>query len=167
MNFIDYVILVILVVSFLLGYARGFLTEAIGLISWLAGLWLAWHFAPAVEPYLGGLVRDPPLSTWTARIVILLAVLVTGWLIASICSYFIQQSGISLMLDRILGVLFGVIRGIVLVSVLAMFGMQLQLNRTDWWEDSRFMPYAAEVATWLKGFATAAAGGKSSADVAS
>lgn len=167
MNFIDYVILVILVVSFLLGYARGFLTEAIGLISWLAGLWLAWHFAPAVEPYLGGLVRDPPLSTWTARIVILFAVLVTGWLIASICSYFIQQSGISLMLDRILGVLFGVIRGIVLVSVLAMFGMQLQLNRTDWWEDSRFMPYAAEVATWLKGFATAAAGGKSSADVAS
>jgi membrane protein required for colicin V production len=164
MNLIDYVLVIILVVSFVLGYARGFLTEAIGLISWLAGLWLAWHFAYLVEPHLGGLVREPPLSTWTARVAILLTVLVIGWLISGVCSYFIQQSGVSLMLDRILGVLFGLIRGVILAAMLAMFGMQLQLNRTDWWEDSRFLPYAAEVATWLKGFADAAAGEKVAAE---
>jgi membrane protein required for colicin V production len=156
MNFIDYAILIILLVSLFLGFFRGFLSEAIGLISWLGGLWLAWHYAYVVEPHLGGMLSQAPLGTWAARAIILLAVLVIGWLIAGIASYFAHQSGISLMLDRLLGVLFGCIRGMVLISVAVMLGLQVQLDRTDWWRASRFMPIAVEVSGWIKGFADSA-----------
>ncbi len=156
MNFIDYAILIVLVVSLFLGFFRGFLNEAIGLISWLGGLWLAWHYAYLVEPHLGGLLSEPPLGTWAARLVILVGVLVLGWLVAGIASYFAHQSGISLMLDRLLGVLFGLIRGVVLISIAVMLGTQVQLDRTDWWRASRFMPVASEVAGWVKAFADSA-----------
>jgi membrane protein required for colicin V production len=156
MNFIDYLILAILLLSLFVGYFRGFLGEAISLISWLGGVWLAWHYAYLLEPHLGGLVSQPPFSTWAARTLLLLAALVTGWIIGGIVSYFANQSGISLMLDRLLGVLFGVIRGMVLVAVIVMLAKQVQLDRTDWWKNSRFMPIAAEVSEWIKGFADSA-----------
>jgi membrane protein required for colicin V production len=156
MNFIDYLILGIVLLSLFVGYFRGFLGEAISLISWLGGLWLAWHYAHLIEPHLGGLIAKPPLSTWAARALMLLAVLVIGWIISGIVAYFANQSGISLMLDRLLGMLFGAIRGMVLVAVFVMLAKQVQLDRTSWWQDSRFMPIASEVSDWVKGFADSA-----------
>lgn|GEM_PF-562836 len=156
MNFIDYLILAIVLLSLFVGYFRGFIGEAISLISWLGGLWLAWHYAYVLEPHLGGLVAHPPASTWAARTLMLLAVLVIGWIIAGIVAYFANQSGISLMLDRLLGMLFGAIRGMVLVAIFVMLAKQVQLDRTDWWQSSRFMPIAAEVSDWVKGFADSA-----------
>ncbi|MGC3982315.1 MAG: CvpA family protein [Steroidobacteraceae bacterium] len=156
MNFIDYLILAVLVVSLLLGFFRGFLGEAISLISWLGGLWLAWHYAYLIEPHLTGLIAKPPLNTWAARTIMLLAVLVIGWLTGAVVTYFVHQSGISLMLDRLLGMLFGFIRGVVLVSVAVMLGMQVRLESADWWQGSRFMPIAVEVSGWVKGFADSA-----------
>jgi len=156
MNAIDYLILIVLLVSLFLGFFRGFLGEAISLLSWLGGIWLAWRYAYVIEPHLGGLIAEPPLNTWAARTIMFLTVLVTGWLIGGIVTYFAHQSGISLMLDRLLGMLFGVIRGMVLVAVMVMLSMQVQLQRTDWWQKSRFMPIAVEVAGWVTGFADSA-----------
>lgn len=156
MNFIDYLILAVLLVSLFLGYFRGFLGEAISLISWLGGLWLAWHYAHLLQPHLGGLLANPPVNVWAARTVMLLAVLVVGWLIGGIVGYFANQSGISLMLDRLLGMLFGAIRGMVLVAVAVMLGKQLQLDGASWWQRSRFMPIAEDVSGWVKGFADSA-----------
>jgi membrane protein required for colicin V production len=156
MNAIDYLLIAILLVSLFLGFFRGFLNEAIALISWLGGLWLAWHYAYMVVPHLGGLVKQAPWNIWTGRLLIMLSVLVLGWLIAGIASYFAHQSGISLMLDRLLGVLFGVIRGLVIIAIAVMLALQVQLDRTDWWRGSRFMPIAVEVSGWIKGFADSA-----------
>jgi membrane protein required for colicin V production len=156
MNFIDYLILAIVLLSLFVGYFRGFIGEAISLISWLCGLWLAWHYAHLIEPHLGGLIAEPPLSTWAARILLLLAVLVIGWVIGGMVAYFANQSGISLMLDRLLGTLFGAIRGVILVAIIVMLAKQVQLDRTTWWQSSRFMPIAAEVSGWIKGFAESA-----------
>ena len=70
MNGADYLILGVLVLSMLLGFLRGFVREAIGVISWLGGLWLAWRYAHVLEPYLGGSIGQPPVSTWAARALI-------------------------------------------------------------------------------------------------
>lgn len=157
MNFIDYLILITLLVSVILGFFRGFLREAIGLLSWLGGLWLAWHFAYVLEPYLGGQLADPPFNVWAARGILLLSCLIVGWLIGNIVSYFMAQSGVSLMLDRLIGVLFGFIRGAVLVAVAVLLAREVDLQQSSWWHRSYILPLATEVSGWVKSFADSGA----------
>lgn len=153
MNGADYLILGVLGLSMLLGLLRGFVREAIGLLSWLGGLWLAWRYAHVLEPYMGGSIGEPPLSTWAARTLIVIAVLVIGWLIAGILSYTLRHSGLSIMVDRLLGLVTGFLRGAVVVAVFVLLGQFVQLTQTSWWKSSRLMPYAAEGAGWLQSFA--------------
>jgi membrane protein required for colicin V production len=156
MNFVDYLMIAVVVISLVFGFFRGFLRESVSLIAWLGGLWLAWHFGPRVEPHLGGLVAHPPASVWVARAIVLFGVLIVGWIVGSILSYFIHQSGVSLMLDRMMGTIFGFIRGVVLISVAVILGQLMQLNSTPWWSKSKLMPTAVEVSGWIKGFAETA-----------
>lgn len=153
MSGIDYLILAVLVASTLLGAIRGFVREAIGLLAWLGGLWLAWRYAPLLEPHLGGMVGEPPVSTWTARALIVLAVLIVGWLVAGILGYFLRHSGLTLLVDRTLGMFFGAVRGAVVIAVFVMLGEFVELNRVEWWRQSKLLPYSAELATWIQSFA--------------
>ena len=153
MNGADYLILGVLVLSMLLGLLRGFVREAIGVISWLGGLWLAWRYAHVVEPLLAGRVGDPPVSIWAARTLIVLAVLVIGWILAGLLGYMLRHSGLSIMVDRLLGLFTGFVRGAVVVAVFVLLGEFVQLTQTSWWRSSRLMPYASEAAGWLQSFA--------------
>lgn len=153
MNGADFLILGVIVLSMLLGLIRGFVREAIAVLAWLGGLWFAWRYAPALEPYLGGSIGEPPVSTWAARTLIVLGVLVIGWLLAGILSYFLRHSGLSIMVDRLLGLFFGVVRGAVVIAVFVLLGQFVELNRVEWWKDSRLLPYASELAGWIQAFA--------------
>jgi membrane protein required for colicin V production len=165
MNAADYLIVGVLFASMLLGMLRGFVREAIGLLAWLGGLWLAWRYAPYLEPLLGGTVGSPPVSLWTARALILLGVLVIGWLIAGILGYLLRHSALSVLVDRILGLVFGTVRGAVVIAVFVMLGEFVELNRVDWWKRSHLLPYASELAGWIQSFAET--GMKAVADVPS
>lgn len=153
MNGADYLILGVLFLAMLLGFIRGFVREAIGVIAWLGGLWLAWRYAYVVEPLLAGRVGDPPVSTWAARTLIVFAVLIIGWIVAGLLSYMLRHSGLSIMVDRLLGLATGFVRGAVVVAVFVMLGQFVQLTQTSWWKGSQLIPYAAEAAGWLQSFA--------------
>jgi membrane protein required for colicin V production len=153
MNGADFLILGVLLLSMLIGFLRGFVREAIGVLAWIGGLWIAWRYAPALEPYLGGVLEEPPASTWGARIIIVAGVLVVGWVFAGLLGYFLRHSGLSIMVDRLLGLFFGFLRGGVVIAVLVLLGEFLELDRVDWWTESSFMPYASEAAGWLQTFA--------------
>jgi membrane protein required for colicin V production len=156
MNPADYAILAVLVVSLIMGMVRGFMREALALLAWLGGLWLAWRFADAVKPFLGGLLAEEPQRTWAARALVLLAVLLLAWLLAAVLSYFIHQSGLSITLDRVLGMVFGLIRGAVLVALIVMVGNLVQLDQMRWWKKSTLLPYASDVSHWITQFADTA-----------
>lgn len=153
MNAADYLIVGVLLASMLLGMLRGFVREAVGLLAWLGGLWLAWRYAPQLEPFLGGMVGKPPVSLWTARALVVLGVLVIGWLISGILGYFLRHSALSVLVDRLLGLVFGTVRGAVVIAVFVMLGEFVELNRVDWWKRSHLLPYASELASWIQSFA--------------
>ena len=73
MTTVDYALIAIVLISMLFGAIRGFLRESVALLGWLVGLWLAWRYAPAVQPYLGGSLTDTDLQVWVARLILLLA----------------------------------------------------------------------------------------------
>jgi membrane protein required for colicin V production len=153
MNAVDYLILIVLAISMLLGMYRGFVRESIGLLSWLGGLWLAWRYAPLVEPLLGGSLSEEPVRTWAARTLIVVAVVLVGWLVAAVLGYLVRHSGLSLTVDRLLGMVFGVLRGAVVIAALVLLAQFAQLDQVKWWKKSLLLPYASECAGWIEAFA--------------
>jgi membrane protein required for colicin V production len=152
MNGADYLIIGVLAFSMLLGLFRGFVRESIALLAWLGGLWLAWRYAPLVEPLFREALEEPA-SLWAARAIIVISVLILGWLLAALLSYFLRHSALSIMVDRLLGMFFGVVRGAVVIAVVIFLAQFAQLEQTSWWKNSRLLPYAVEAAGWIETFA--------------
>jgi membrane protein required for colicin V production len=145
----DVLILLILLGSTLIGLLRGFVREAASLAFWIVAIWAAWKFGPVVEPHLGGLLADPKVAPWVGRLVILVLVLLLGWVIGMLLSYFTRSAGLG-PLDRVIGLLFGIVRGMVLVGLMIIGGELLHLNQEDWWNRSKLVPYGEAVGDWLR-----------------
>jgi membrane protein required for colicin V production len=145
----DVFILLVLLGSTLIGALRGFIREAVSLVFWVIAVWAAWKFGPVIEPHLGGYLANPNIAPWVGRLVILVLVLLIGWLIGMFLSYFTRAMGLG-VLDRVIGLLFGIMRGMVLVGLLVIGGELLRLNQEDWWAHSRLMPFAETVGDWLR-----------------
>jgi membrane protein required for colicin V production len=149
---VDYVLIAIVAISLLFGVIRGFLRESVALLGWLVGLWLAWHYSAEVVPYLGGALAGTELQVWVARLIILLAVIITAWLIGSLLGYLVQRSGLTLGVDRILGGVFGLVRGAVIVGFAVILADAAEMRDESWWQQSRLMPLGVEMASVLRGY---------------
>jgi membrane protein required for colicin V production len=152
MTTVDYIIVAALLLSTVFGAIRGFLRESVALLGWLVGLWLAWRYADRVEPYLGGAMRDTLLQPWVARLVVLFAVVIAAWLLGNLLSYLVQRSGLTLGVDRLLGGLFGIVRGAVIVGFAVMLAQAAELQSETWWRSSRLLPLGQEMANVLRGY---------------
>ena len=149
MNAADYVVIAGIALSAVWGAVRGFLREAIALATWLVALFVGWHFAPALEPHLGGLLADPAVRPWAARIIIVALVLLAGMIIGVAVGHFVRRS-IFDGTDRFLGFLFGAARGAVLLGVFVILGRLLHLESQGWWRHSLLIPYGHSIANGLQ-----------------
>jgi membrane protein required for colicin V production len=152
MTTVDYILAATVLLSVLFGAVRGFLRESVALLGWLVGLWLAWRYAYVLEPYLGGHLAGTELQGWVARGAVLLAVVVASWMLGALLSYLVQRSGLTLGVDRLLGGLFGLVRGAVIVGFAVMLGQAADLGTEPWWRGSRLMPLVEEMASVLRGY---------------
>jgi membrane protein required for colicin V production len=145
----DALIVLVLLGSTIIGLLRGFVREAVSLVFWVVAIWAAWKFGPIVEPHLGGLLADPKVAPWVGRLVILVLVLLAGWVVGMLMSYFTRSLGLGVM-DRVIGLLFGIVRGGVLVGLMIIGGELLHLNHEAWWNRSKLVPYGEKVGDWLR-----------------
>jgi membrane protein required for colicin V production len=153
----DHIFAIILLVSGAVGFFRGFIRESIALAAWLVGLWLAWHFAYVVNPWLGGALSEPGVREWTGRAIVLLLVLLFGALVGSVVSHFARRAVGLAAMDRTLGAAFGLARGVIVVGLLVLAARAADLDLEPWWERTRSMPAAEVVANWLERYAAPAA----------
>ncbi|WP_415402624.1 CvpA family protein [Tateyamaria sp. SN3-11] len=120
---IDGVVAVVIILSALLAYGRGFVREAMAIAGWIAAAILAFLFAPRVEP----LVREIPvvgdfladsceLSIIGAFALVFAVALIVVSLFTPLFSSLVQRSALG-GLDQGLGFLFGVARGVLLVAI--------------------------------------------------
>jgi membrane protein required for colicin V production len=128
---------------------RGFVREAVALVFWIVAIWAAWHFGPLVEPHLGGLLAGPAVRPWVGRLVVLVLVIVAGGIVGMLLSHFLRAVAFG-SLDRVMGVLFGFARGVVLVGLMVICGELLHLNHEPWWRQSTLIPYGETVGDWLR-----------------
>lgn len=123
LTIIDGIVALVIVLSALLAYSRGFVREVLAIGGWIVAAILAFIFAPQVEP----LVKEVPvagdflaetcaLSMLAAAAAVFALTLVVTSLITPLFSSAIQRSALG-GLDQGAGFLFGVARGILLVAI--------------------------------------------------
>ena len=149
---VDYVIVLLALLSVLIGVWRGFTTEALSLLTLLAAIGLAWLLAPGVEPHLGDWAAGGEARLWAARFIIFVVVLALGGLAQWLARKLIRGTGLT-SVDRTLGAIFGFLRAAVVLGLAVLVLQFTELDREQWWQDARLRPYAEQAAEAVKYYA--------------
>jgi membrane protein required for colicin V production len=147
---VDYIILAILIISAIMGLVRGLLREAVAVITWFLAIVLAWYFAESLAAHLGGVLVGSPLRIWAARTIIFVGVLLLGGAVGVVLGHYVRVSMFAGM-DKFLGFVFGIVRGIVIVGAFTIAVQALSMDQDPKWKNSRLLPYAVGVADALRG----------------
>jgi membrane protein required for colicin V production len=149
---LDYIVLAVILSSAVVGAFRGFLREVISVISWVLAVWIAWRLAPSLAPKFGGALRDPTYGIWVARALIFLLVVIVGYFIGAVVNHFVRLSMFS-GLDRFLGFMLGLLRGLVVVGIGIILAQAVRLDGEAWWKQSRLTAAMQPVAGMLRALA--------------
>jgi membrane protein required for colicin V production len=146
---LDVFILGLVAVSALISLVRGFVREAFSLAVWVLAFWVAWHFFRDMEVPLRGLIDSPTARLAIAFVVLMIATLVVGGLVNYLVIQLVEKTGMS-GTDRLVGMVFGVARGVLLVAVLVLLAGLTTLPEESWWRHSSLVGYFEELAFWLR-----------------
>jgi len=134
----DYVIVGIVAISALIGLARGFVREVLSLAIWGVTVILAVGFAGDIAASLPKRLEGDSLRYVAAFTLVFVGALVIGALAQWIVSRLVQTTGLS-GTDRLLGLLFGGLRGAV-VCIVAVIALRPFANEQPWWRASHGIP---------------------------
>jgi membrane protein required for colicin V production len=146
---VDYILLAVIVISTAVSVLRGFVKEAISLVSWAVAIWCAWRFGGAVAGALEGSIDSMTSRLWVARSLLLVGVLVAGGLVEWLVLFLLQKSGLT-GTDRAIGTVFGFARGVVLAGLLVAVLQSGGFEAEPWWQDSKLIRFAEPVADMLR-----------------
>jgi membrane protein required for colicin V production len=145
----DVAVIAIVALSTLLAMIRGVVRELVALAAWVVGLAAALSFAGVLAGELG-FVNAPPLAReLIAFVLILVVVLIVGALTGALLKSAVRAVGLG-FLDRLLGGLFGLARGVLALLVFALLAGITTLPQRDWWQNSIFGPALGVAALSLR-----------------
>lgn len=134
----DWVIVAIMAASTALAFFRGFVREAFSLAGWVAALVVARLYGGEMEVFLREYVQTPSLRQLLAFASLFVATLVVFAVLGYLFMSLVHAAGLNWS-DRLLGGVFGLLRGLILV--LAILIMVSPYTRKDpWWQHSALVP---------------------------
>lgn len=147
----DYVIIAVIGLSTLISLIRGFVREAFSLIVWVVAIWLAFEFSPNLSEPFKAFVGSESIRLIIAFFVILVVVVIVGAILNYLFSLLVRKSGLS-GTDRLIGIIFGAARGVMVVGALVLIGNLSAVGKTNSWQDAQLLPYFDGLANWMGGF---------------
>jgi membrane protein required for colicin V production len=142
---IDWVIVGVLGISTLISIRRGFVKEALSLVTWIAAVLIARLFAGQFTVVLEPYIETDSLRLGASYLILFIATLMVGGMVNYLVSEFVRMTGLS-GLDRLLGTIFGFARGGVIVLVfVALMHYVLPVDEDDWYQQSQFIPQLVNV----------------------
>lgn len=151
MIWIDVAIVVVVALSAVIGFFRGFLREALGLATWIVAFYLAFVFAAPAAVYLKRWIAADSARLAVAFAVIFLAVLIVGAIVNYLLGRLVSETGLA-GTDRAVGIVFGVVRGVAVLIVLVLLAGVTPLPRDSWWQRSVFIGQLEDGALWVRGY---------------
>lgn len=150
MIWVDYVIIGIIGLSALISLVRGFMREALSLVVWILAFWVAWTFFRELAQHLTWF-SVPSVRLGVSLALLFLVTLMVGGLVNFLVGQLVDKTGLT-GTDRLIGMLFGAARGILLVTLLILLAGLTPLPDDPWWKSSQLIEYFQELAVWLKTF---------------
>ncbi len=148
---VDFAILGIIGLSALVSLVRGFIREALSLVSWVLAGGVALVFTPYLAPWLADVINIAPLRTAVSFLILFIAALLLAGMVGFLVNRIIAKNGLS-GTDRIVGLLFGLARGVIIISVVVLLGTYTPFAQDTWWQNSTLIGYFEDVAVWLQEF---------------
>lgn len=156
MNWLDLVFLGIIAVSVAISLVRGFVREVVSVLVWIGAVWISIRYAQPLSGYLIGYLASPTLRLIIAFVALFVLTLVIGAVINYFAGVLVGRTGLT-GTDRVLGVVFGGLRGVLIVALLVLAAGVTAIPQERWWRDSllatRFTPWVCTVGVgeWLDG----------------
>jgi membrane protein required for colicin V production len=148
MNWIDYAIIGVILLSAVISLIRGFVKEAISLAIWFSAFFIASQFYADLATYLTKL-DDLMIRNGVAIAILFVSTLVLGGLINYLISQLVEFTGLT-GTDRVLGLVFGALRGILMVSALLFFlDTFTPMPASTWWATSVLIPEFSLIIEWF------------------
>lgn len=149
MTVFDYAVLGIIGLSVLLSILRGFLRETLSLAGWVAAFFVAKLYTLRLAPLLPQSIPGESLRLLAAFLILFLVTLLVSSLLAIALAEVFKKIGLG-GLDRWLGALFGMARGVLVVSIVVLLGGLTTLPRETFWRNAMFSaPFEALVVSAL------------------
>ncbi|AOX99201.1 CvpA family protein [Jeongeupia sp. USM3] len=141
----DYVVLAILGLSILLSVMRGLTQELLALAGWVISAWLALNYAAPISAYMPAALPSESLRYLAALVLIFCAAWLASAIVRITLNQFLKATGLK-PVDRLLGSLFGLVRGSLFVILLVLAGGMTGLPKTEMWRNAMFSPLFEQAA---------------------
>ncbi|GAA5316815.1 MAG: CvpA family protein [Candidatus Pelagadaptatus aseana] len=150
MNWADWSIIAILVVSSLIGMYRGFIKEALSLLTWVVAFVLAMTFRDPMSLLLVDMIDTPSVRQMAAFAILFVATLIVGAMVNYLISELVRMTGLS-GTDRLFGMMFGVARGAaVVLAIIILLPPLIAIDQDSWWQQSKLIPHFQAMEDWAK-----------------
>lgn len=146
----DWVILAILLVSSLISLKRGFVKEALSLANWIVAFFIALAFRDVLAVLISPYISTPSLRDMVAFATLFAATLIVGAMLNNLVSELVRMTGLS-GTDRTFGMIFGLLRGFVIVMAIIIFVPNfVPIDQDGWWKQSLLIPELLKLESWCR-----------------
>jgi len=136
MTVFDYSVVMVVAASLLLGMWRGVVGEIIALVAWILAFLAARAWGAELALWFSA-IADPALRIVAGWVAVFVIVLIAMALLRMVVQGLLKALGMTVT-DRLLGVMFGVARGLVIVLAFVAVGGMTSLPKEKWWSEAYF-----------------------------
>jgi membrane protein required for colicin V production len=147
-NWFDYGIIGLISISVLMGIIRGFIREALSLVTWLVAIFLGVMYCQNLGDHFTS-ISIVGVRLIIAFIIILLTTLIVGGITAQLVSKAISLTGFGVT-DRIVGTFFGFARGAAVVAFGILFIQSSPIIKLPMYQSSEMVPKFQPISHWMQ-----------------
>ncbi len=145
---VDIIIFVIVFLSVVVSIIRGFVKEAMSVVIWVLAVVVAAKYYGQMDARLVKVISSSSVRLVSAFVILFVATLFIGAIINRFLGAVVVSTGFS-GTDKVLGAIFGVARGILIVVALVVLA-EYTMPQEEWWKQSMFMEQIQGLTVWLK-----------------
>ncbi len=141
----DWIIVAVVVVSTLISLKRGFIKELLSLVIWAGALFIAVVFSERLAGLMTGMIATENWRLAAAFAILFVGTLVVGAMVNHLLGELVRMTGLTAT-DRLLGVVFGALRGVLIVIAVLAIARLFALD--PFWQGSLLVPLLEPLVNW-------------------